>query len=354
VICPVQFLKYMINGQEALLALCADGWIRQWEPGSINGLPQCFEDEINAIAPNYVDFVWNNLPVAGTTIRFGTGGLSKTITAVAANQNTATTWGIGSPPNPVTAFNNLRSDGSYGFAPSLGAGAWGMGQWTPAQIDQGFRVTSTPGQTTCPFWLNGVEASGNLGWCYIDSFGLTPSGKGQASCPQTTPVQSQFTSRAFSCLDRDGKRYIGLLTAAATWAPEYSLSTIVNGANQTTQYLPTASEGALGVTKDRTLYDVQDKPPYVISNGNGDAAAPKRLDYSVIPDDLAAGSQGAAIYLDPQGVNLDQTQDTVERIDVDERGYWMQVQFKNYTGTHEVKAILMEILRGDRESGAHV
>ena len=334
VICPVQFLRKTIFGRERLLSIGADGWIRLHEEG--------VEDEALAPAPNYVDVLITALPAAGQTIKIHDSS-NTLVTAITATQNAIAGWAIN--VTLAQAAQNLFQDGvtQLGYDQALQS-FWTCGIGTTArQIAGGLRFTGTGGVTPS-VKINGVETTGAGAWYYIDSFGLTESGAGSATVIGVTPILSEFVSRAFSCLDGDGKRYISLLAICGTWNPDYTISTLVNGANQSATYLA-------GITKDRTKYDVQGNADYVVSNINDDHATPKRLDYSVGMDDLTPGQ--AAVLLG-SGMVLDQTQDTIERIAVDERGYWMQVKFNNSTGTHEVKTLLMEILKGDRVAGASV
>lgn len=317
VISVVQFLRFTWNGTEQLLALCADGYIRQWEVG--------FEDEIvQPIAAPYFDMLINTAPPIGTTLQLGSGVL---VTAVNNPVDTGTQWGC-----------DNDTDAEANFIAGFLSNGWLTGSAiTASAIEGGIRFQNVSAGN---IKVNGASATGNIGFAWIDDFT-------QASLITVTPVQSQMITRAFNCLDIDQKRFLSLLTICATWNPSYTITTAVNGANQTTAYVT-------NVTKDPTQYDNFGTAPYDLSNVNGDASAAKRLDYSVCADDL--GVFGAAINLDAgdgTGVNLDQTQDTIERLTVDEKGFWQQLQFNNATGTHEVKLLLMEAIPADRDDGSH-
>lgn len=329
--CPVAWVRYTYNADELLLAVCADGFIRQWDVGSEQSA-RC-EDEIYLRqAPGYMDILVSKLPVPGDVISLD--GLTA-LTVTAAAVNTADTWGC---QTLALAQQNLWSDGVFGMDPNLGAASWAFGSRSSVPsmpLAGGARFTLGPSAPVLT--RNGQPFSGLGPYLFADIF--------QGWLIQSTPVQSSLTTRAYSCLDHDGKRFISLLALGATWHPRYSITTLVNGANQTTEYVADA-------VKDRTLYDVQDLAPYDLSNAHGDHAAAKRLDYSVCLDEGAAG--GAAMNLDAGPVNPDLAQDTLERLAVDEKGLWMQVRFDNSSGTHEVRAMLMEVMKADRESGAHV
>lgn len=294
-------------------------------------------------------------PGADETLQVGTQTVSDPGPFI-ASAATATVQGLNSPsdytgavaPCVVGVNTGVAVYDFANTAPGSGvAGAWcGVDEAPGVLCVQRFLKLTWDGRehllaVCADGWLREYEA----GWAPLSAPGgcsedeiVTASGE-----IGTQPIASDLVTRAFKCLDQDGKRFTCLTAVLATWDPCYTLSTITNGANSEADY-------RRRVSRDRSQYDLAERAPYDTSNINGDAAASGRQDYSVLcPDDTA----GETLTLG-SGLVLEQTQDTVDRLNIDERGFYLQARMQNARGSLELKLLYMETLRGDHEIGIHL
>lgn len=308
------WLKFQYGGRERLGFIGADGWLHLYGEG--------FEDEkLLPVEAPYVDVLADRITELAdgvSTIRVNNGD---TVVAVLQEVNDTDIWGIN--------FGVERENLGDGFAGLL----WAAPFTTPEQIDYGIRFVATNGVLP-EIKIDGVVvANGVAGWAFVDSH------SGSEITP--VPIVSWVRPRAYLCQMDATKRYTCLALQLATWSPDYTIKTLVQGTG-------TETAQAEDQTRDRLKYfDQFDKDDWIPTNENEDFAEPGREDYS-----WQATNEG--ILLGSEGVDFDTHQEYVHRIPISERGLWLQPDITCNEGRLELVAVAMEAQQGDVLGGIAV
>lgn len=306
-----EFLTPTIQGRQRLVAVTEDGLLRLWEEG--------FEDErITTIANPYVDLTVESRPATGKTIQLNTATGDLVTASTAASANSGTTWG-------TNTVGNARTNVLSGYTASL----WTSPGGTVSEQDWGLRFTSSTASLPA-FALNGVtiKNSGLFDWCYVDII--------SGSVITTQAVSLSVTTRGYAMADMDGKRYQRALVRVSTWSPNFTLTAVVDGVNETASI-------TAGQTRSNTSYSTAGTPDWDSSNVNNDHANPYRKDYSL--------SLGTGVLLGAAGIDPDLHQDALEKIPFPATGTFCQVRITNTDGRCVVKGIALEAIPGDRTAG---
>ncbi len=303
-----EFLTATILGKQRLVAVTEDGLLRLWEEG--------FEDErLTTVANPSVTITAESQPATTKTIRLNTFTGSIVTASTAASGNVGQTWG--------TSTAALARTNLYAGYSAL----WTAPGGTVTQQDWGIRWTSATSSLPS-FAINGVtiKNSGPFGWAYVDIV------SGTQITPQS--VHTSVTTRAYAMQDMDGKRFQQVGAVVQTWDPEFSLTGLTDGVNE-------SSAVATGQTRSNTVYSI-DQAAWVSTNANNDHGNPWREDYSV--------ALGAGLNLG-SGVALELEQTSLVRLKMQQRGNSCQLTLENTAGRCTLKSIEMEALPGDRTLG---
>lgn len=315
-----QFLKATLNGKKRLFILGADGIIRLYEEG--------FEDEVFQLIPQgYIDIVVDSLPNPGDTIKIDNEFEGSLITAANASANSGFNWGCDTLAN---AQANLALGYSGTQSPN-----WQTGITLSTPIDGGVRMLYT--LHAPPFFPPPIPPIVTITgtWAFVDRHeGVEVTSVG-IRCSMTT---RGYMTRSYVFANADRKDFLALTAMIATWAPDYTLGSLVSGVNSDTDY-------ADSQTRDNTAYDVQGQAPWDPTNVNDDHGTPKRLDYAVALQDLG-------FNLGANGVVMDLLQTATERVPVQEKGHFVQLTMSNTQGQIELWAVLVEAQESEKLSGA--
>lgn len=312
----VDWLKFSLWGKTRLGFLGADGHLHLCDDG--------YEDETLQTITPYTDILADAYTGGDNAAELTVNGQAVLISTAATNS--AGHWGTG-----ATLAQNLWRDagGNGGYDPTA-ANPFSAPNTTPSQIPGGVRFTSTNG-TVPVVTISGADVSKLT--LYIDDHD-TPAIK-------SLDIEDSVTTRAYMCRRQDFKRFTVLAANMATWDPSYTLTTKTQGVNNSMAYQE-------DVARDRTKYfEPFDKPDYDITNVSDDFLAPSRQDYSLVlpdPDGTAALS----------GIVPDAAQESIDRVQVNERGLWMQLQIDNTRGRLELIATAMESQAGEVLSGVSI
>lgn len=318
-----RWVQFTYQGKIRLGYLDRYGYLRLYEEG--------LEDEtLQTVPVPYVDVVVQAVtsitPIAtGQTIRVN-GGTTVTSDA-AASDNHGSTWGTNGEDD---AQDNLWTGNEGGYNQS-GAAPWTALNTTPQLTAGGVRFLSTNGALP-EVKINGVAvtATGYYGassWAYVEVH------SGTEIAP--TPILTSLTTRGYACQDGGRKRFDLVRPTLSTWVPDFTVTSIVDGANER-QTLLTAE------TKNRTLYTTFNVAPWDETNVNADHADPHREDYSVVPDRLG-------IILQDAGVNVELEQEWEQPLRVKDKGRYCQFKFDNTTGRLTVRSVEVEAVATDRD-----
>lgn len=176
------------------------------------------------------------------------------------------------------------------------------------------------------------------GWLRMYEEGFedsVPSWTGAAWEIVPAAIADEVLTRGLPCASARGKRYTSANLLLSTWAPSYTVATIVNGVGtETTGDVQTRTPGKAMVhgTAD-----------WVDTNVNNDHGARGREDYSVVLDDTEVDLAS--------GINPDLHQDTAHTVAVDDKGRWMQIRIANTQGRCRLRAILLEAVEGEKQAG---
>lgn len=301
-----EWLTPNIEGRQRLVAVTPDGLLRLWEQG--------YQDEVLATVANpYVDITVEAQPGTGDGIALGGG------TAVTASTGTGTnsgsTWGTSTlalaRTNLYSGFNSL----------------WTEPGGTVTQQDWGIRWTSST-DTLPAFTINTIPiySGGLFDWAFVNII--------QGTQITSQDVELSVTTRGYVLEDTDGKRFQRADLLVRTWAPDYSVTGVADGVNETTAI-------ATNRTRSRTTYSIS-ATPWDSTNVNNDHGNPWREDYSV--------TLGAGFNLGT-GVNLGLHQEVFEKLPLETRGHSLQLLFTNTSGRAEVKSVTLSGIAGDRTYG---
>lgn len=318
-VCVVDWLKFTYGGRQRLGFLGADGWLHLYYEG--------YEDDAFLPVTPYVDVVVDNATqITGATTLQVAGGTVVTADVIdQTNQvGAATNWGCGGP-----AGANLWKDalGLGGYNPAA-TNPWTAPNTTPAQTDHGVRFVATNGVLP-QVKINGtVTQNGKASWYLLDSH--------SGSEIQSVPIGDWMRTRAYLCqrlftrnLVGDIKKYIAAAVQMGTWNPNYTLSAVTPGQG-------TLNAAVSAVTRNPVKFLAPfDAADWVTSNVHDDFNGPRRQDYST-----ALPAMG--MTLGNNGATFDALQEAVDRVPVNERGVWMQVDVVNTQGRLEALAVAME------------
>ena len=163
---------------------------------------------------------------------------------------------------------------------------------------------------------------------------LLDEGKADVVAGVTHQIEDLIETRGYSMdLPAESKAFVRARVSVATWNPCFSVEVVSDGIGEAVML-------ADSVTKDRGEYYNFGKPDYDTSNVNGDAEAPGRKDYSVVPDGVYLGT----------GLRLDLKQEAVEPFTMRAHGRWVSVRIRNTQGQCDVRAVQVDgaELKGDR------
>ena len=307
-----EFLTATIQGKQRLVAVTEDGLLRLWEEG--------FEDErLTTIANPYVDLTVQSQPTGADSLQLNNASGNVIAVNAATTTNAGTTWGTALSGGLLTT---ARSNLYAGYA-----GTWTAPGGTVTQQDWGIRWTSTTSSLPA-FNLNGVEIhnSGLFDWAYVDLITGTQI--------TTQSVSTSVTTRGYARQDPDGKRFQQVGVVVQTWNPNFSITGITDGVNET-------STIATNQTRSNTTYSIS-QAAWVSTNANDDHGDPWREDYSVA---LGTGFNFGT------GVALGLHQESLVRLKMTQRGNSCQLTLANTSGRCTLKGIEMEAIAGDRTMG---
>lgn len=212
-------------------------------------------------------------------------------------------------------------------------GAWcGVDEAPGVFAVKAFLKTAYQGRTR--LFILGADGTLRL---YEEGYHDEVIGAAGAILPQD--IRMRFRTRGYASADPDRKRHLAAAFLLRTWNPSYTVRSI------TPAYADERDQQA-AVTRDRTAYDRHGTAPYVETNTNDDHGRAGRLDYSVI---IPAGG----FYLGG-GVNFEAHQASTERLPLDDKAHWLQVEFENTQGRLEVLAGALESQPHEKLSGAHI
>lgn len=321
-----QFLKFTVNGSKQLGYLSVDGWLRVYDADA-------FEDErLLPVATPYVDVLVDTKPAAGNTLQINGGVIPAGVNQPA--NNFPLDWGVTNfdlPTSATVARQNLWGSTGVGYDQSL-PGAWTCPNCTAQQIGNGVRFLATNGVLPV-VKVNGViVANGVSAWAFVDSH--------SGDEIQGQDIVLEIDSRGYPCQNPDFKKYLALALQLAWWAPLYDLSTRVQG-------IATDHAYAADQSRDRTKYfSPHAHADWDPSNAGDDHATPFREDYSTT-DNTTGLNLGS-------GVGVDDHQEGVHRLDVSERGLYMQALIVNRQGRLELATAFMEANKGEVVGGVNV
>ena len=316
-VCVRQFLKPMIDGVRRLVALCDDGFLRLWEEGAFDQVPDVWDQPILNVSVA-------SLPVDGvSTIQVNGGSLR---TAALASPDWDST-------SLLLAQNTLWLSETGGYKPAVeGDGRLGYStapDTTPSETSRGVKFTSTNGVLPT-LLIDGVTitASGIYGWASVDVY--------SGDYARAVAPQFSVTTRGYVCQDPDQKQFRHLTVQMKTWGPDYTV-TVINGG--------VSEESDLGVpgTRSRTASTVFGQAAWDDTNVNGDHDDSGREDYSVvIPETGMYFAEGLALNL---------RQASAHQLAVSRRSHWLQVRVDNTEGAIEVYGVQVQALEGNRSDG---
>ncbi len=318
-ICVVDWLKFTYGGRQRLGFLGADGWLHLYYEG--------YEDDAFLPVTPYVDVVVDGVVQFGQTLQVNGGTIltaNNSLTNGFAGPSTYL-WGVQSTVGGQNLWNDSQAVGGYNPA---AASPWSAPNTTPVQTDHGVRFVATNGVLP-QVKINGVVTqNGKATWYLLDSH--------SGSEIQSVPVGDWMRTRAYLCqrlftrnLVADIKKYIAAAVQMGTWNPSYTLSAVTPGQN-------TLNPAVTAVTRNPAKFLAPfDAPNWVASNANDDFNAARREDYSTVLPALG-------MSLGSNGATFDALQEVVDRVPVNERGVWMQVDIANTQGRLEALAVAME------------
>ena len=319
----LSFVRHELWGKEELTFLSTDGWWRQYNVG--------YEDEVEQDQTPYIDI----LPLAyldcqGIAAMVVNSGSS--VVGSSSSTNSGLQWGCG-PDLAGTIANLWRDSADKGGYDQTATSPWTAPNTTPSEIPGGVRFLSTNGSLpTITVDADTLTESGFYGpndCLYADVHGTTEIGR--------VPIVTSLTTRAYQQGDIDRKRYSELVAQLQTWAPSYTLKSVMSGAYRSAAHHTDR-------TLDRTKYFTAGKADYDASNTNEDHATQGRQDYSMeLP--------GTGVKLGTAGINFELHQAVTARVPVDRSSHWCQLELSNTQGRVVLRAVGTDATPGDRTAG---
>lgn len=323
----VDWIKFTYNGSPVLGSLGADGYLHLHNTG--------YEDEqVLPFAAPYVDIEVIALPGNGDEVFVSAAPPTPGQGQATASANTGG-WDCSSLANAqATLATALQATatGNLVITPIVGGARVEM----PAYQNAGLNY---------PAVLPHVVFSGpDQNWYYLDAHGpraIQPVGPPTYLLTRAYPCRSWASyALIYTTGGRlDFKRYTAATLHLAGWAPNYTINTRTNGIGDLTGY-------ETGPMPNPLKYYTHDTADWDPTNTQDDFNAPNRQDY-------AYGFTGGGLEL-RSGVDLDALQEATQRVPVNERALYLQIELANTAGRLELVALAMEAQEGETIAGVAV
>lgn len=309
-----------MSGQQRLVCFCEDGFLNLFEDGFV-------DEDIFAEAPLAIEVQILATPAAGLLFQVGIGTF---LTTAASNTNTATTWGIGSPPDLAVARANFwgTAGGTGGYRPDVAT------PWTAPDHE----ITQMSASVLRFRQMNGT----NDGAASIGT--NIPAGDvliEPVARIYNRQIEDELLTRGYTCQNVMPKDFLRLKAHYSTWNPRYQIHAVLDGANELAEVTPAR-------TKDRTkYYKPHDKADYDTTNVDLDFFTPHRQDYSL------AQRATEGVFIDAPGINPDLHQEVGEQFWRSGRGRYLQIRFRSTQGRLEVRSTIVEAIPSTKRFGVH-